>query len=78
MQRNVNATFTCGKDGSEDMTHQEQSIADDKMRAEIARLISETAKISAETAEIQQNMKYRFWVLMAAYVSARCVLFEFV
>ena len=52
------------------MTAQEQSIADDKMRAEIARLISETAKISAATAEIQQNMKYRFWVLMAAYVSA--------
>jgi len=48
------------------MTLQEQSIADDKMRAEIARLISETAKITAETAEIQQNMKYRFWVLMAA------------
>ena len=46
------------------MTLQEQSIADDKMRAEIARLISETAKITAETAEIQQNMKYRFWVLM--------------
>ena len=59
------------------MTLQEQSIADDKMRAEIARLISETAKISAKTAEIQQNMKYRFWVLMAAYVSAMGVLFKF-
>lgn len=41
------------------MTLQEQSIADDKMRVEIAKLV-------AETSEINQNMKYRFWVLMAA------------
>lgn len=31
------------------MTQQEQSLADDKMRAEIAKLIAETRKISAET-----------------------------
>ncbi|MDO5648347.1 hypothetical protein [Paracoccus sp. (in: a-proteobacteria)] len=31
------------------MTTQEQSLADDKMRAEIAKLIAETAKISKET-----------------------------
>lgn len=30
------------------MTHQEQSLADDKMRAEIAKLIAETGKISKE------------------------------
>ncbi|PRY79949.1 hypothetical protein CLV76_104149 [Marivita geojedonensis] len=60
------------------MTHTEQALADDKMRAEIARLISETAKISAETAEIQQNMKYRFWVMMAAYISAMGILLKFV
>lgn len=60
------------------MTQAEQSRADDRMRAEIAPLISETAKISAETAEIQQNMKYRFWVMMAAYVSAMGILLKFV
>ena len=30
------------------MTSAEQNIADDKMRAEIAKLIAETAKINAE------------------------------
>lgn len=30
------------------MTHTEQSLADDKMRAEIAKLIAETGKISKE------------------------------
>ena len=49
------------------VTQQEQMLADDKMRAEIARLV-------AETAEIQQNMKYRFWVMGAAYVGALGVI----
>jgi hypothetical protein len=31
------------------MTQQEQSIADDKMRAEIAKLIAETGKIRKES-----------------------------
>ncbi|MEG4643446.1 hypothetical protein EQ718_13990 (plasmid) [Paracoccus versutus] len=31
-----------------DMTTAEQSLADDKMRAEIAKLIAETSKINAE------------------------------
>jgi glucose dehydrogenase len=52
------------------MTLQEQSIADDKMRAEIAKLV-------AETSEINKNKKYRFWVMMAAYVSAMGILFKF-
>ena len=47
------------------------------MSAKIARLMSQTAKISAETADTQQNMKYRFWVLMAAYVSAMGILLKF-
>ncbi|MEM8553812.1 MAG: hypothetical protein AAGF71_03195 [Pseudomonadota bacterium] len=42
------------------MTQHEQALADDKMRAEIAKLV-------AETAEIQRNMKYRFWVMLAAF-----------
>lgn len=52
------------------MTHAEQQLEDDKMRAEISKLL-------AETAEIQQNMKYRFWVLGAAYVGALGVLLKF-
>ncbi|MEM1430618.1 MAG: hypothetical protein AAGG09_14275 [Pseudomonadota bacterium] len=31
------------------MTQAEQALADDKMRAEIAKLIAETAKINKET-----------------------------
>ncbi len=53
------------------MTHAEQALADDKMRAKIA-------KLAAETAEIQQNMKYRFWVLAAAYIGALAVVLKFV
>jgi hypothetical protein len=52
------------------MTEAEQRLADDKMRAEIA-------KLSAETAEINQNMKYRMWVLGAAYLGALGVLLRF-
>ena len=47
------------------------------MRAEIANMGAEIAKISVETADIQQNMKCRFWVLMAAYVGAMGVLPKF-
>jgi hypothetical protein len=41
------------------MTHAEQSLADDKMRAEIADLIAATAKLNAETAKIPRE---RFWI----------------
>ena len=34
------------------MTRQEQILADDKMRAEIAKMSAEIAKMSAETANI--------------------------
>lgn len=51
------------------MTPDEQSLADNKMRAEIAGLI-------AETARIQRDMKYRFWVLAAAYVGGLAALFK--
>ena len=53
------------------MTKQEQILADDLMRGQIAKLV-------AETAEIQQNMKYRFWVLAAAYVGALGIILKFV
>ena len=51
------------------MTQVEQALADDRMRAEIA-------KLTAETAQIQQNMKYRFWVMAAAYITAVAAVFQ--
>ena len=33
------------------MTQQEQALADDKMRAEIAKLLAETTRINAETSD---------------------------
>ncbi|MCJ8139336.1 hypothetical protein [Falsirhodobacter halotolerans] len=41
------------------MTHAEQSLADDKMRAEIANLIAATSKLNAETSKITRE---RFWI----------------
>ncbi len=41
------------------MTQAEQSLADDKMRAEIAGLIAATAKLNAETAKISRE---RYWI----------------
>ncbi len=45
--------------GEIDMTTAEQVIQDDKVRAEIAKLIAETAKLNAETAKISRE---RFWI----------------
>lgn len=52
------------------MTKEEQSIADDRMRAEIAKLV-------AETSEINRNFKYRFWVMMAVCAGAIGLLLKF-
>ena len=41
------------------MTREEQELADQKMRAEIAQLIAQTAKLNAEAAKI---MRERFLV----------------
>lgn len=35
--------------GDAEMTHQEQALADDKMRAEIAKLLAETKQIGVST-----------------------------
>ena len=40
------------------MTSAEQNIADDKMRAEIAKLIAESAKINAETGKINAESRW--------------------
>jgi len=42
-----------------EMTAADQSLADDKMRAEIAQLLATTAKLNAETSKI---MSERFWL----------------
>ena len=45
------------------MTHEEQALADDKMRAEIAKLIDESSKLRAETTKIlNENRWYPFVV----------------
>ena len=41
------------------MSPTEQALADDIMRAEIAKLIAETGKINAETSK---NSRERFWI----------------
>lgn len=41
------------------MTAEEITIQDDKVRAEIAKLIAETSKLNAETAKISRE---RFWI----------------
>lgn len=41
------------------MTQSEQALADDRMRAEIAKVIAETSKLHAETAKISRE---RFWI----------------
>ncbi|MEO0485257.1 MAG: hypothetical protein AAF092_05040 [Pseudomonadota bacterium] len=38
-----------------DMTQAEQQLADDKVRAEIANLVAQTAKLNAETAKIARE-----------------------
>ncbi len=40
------------------MTKQEQSIADDKMRAEIANLNNLSSKMAAETAKINSERQW--------------------
>lgn len=41
------------------MTTAEQTLADDRMRAEIARMFGEISKMTAETAKIARE---RFWI----------------
>ena len=40
------------------MTAEEQALADDRMRAEIAKLIQESAKIRAETFHINERTSH--------------------
>lgn len=52
------------------MTQAEQSLADDKMRAEIANLIAESAKLNAETAKIaRERWFYPFTVMIGALIA---------
>lgn len=46
-------------------------------QANLRKIDIEIAKLVAETAEIQQSMKYRFWVLGAAYIGALGVILKF-
>ncbi len=46
------------------MTHEDQTLADDKMRVEIANLIAQTSKLNAETAKI---MRERFLIPVTVF-----------
>ena len=47
------------------MTTEEQSLADDKMRAEIAKLAAETIKIGNETRKIGKEIKWYEMVIIS-------------
>ena len=57
------------------MTKERTALPDGKMRFEIANHVAQTAKLGAQTAEINQYIEYRFWVLMAVQLSAMGILF---
>lgn len=50
-------------DQGTDMTEQEQALADDKMRAEIAHL-------AAQTARIQQQMRWQMPIYLVSFIGA--------
>ncbi|QPH55313.1 hypothetical protein [Pontivivens ytuae] len=52
------------------MTREEQDLADEKMRAEIASLIATTAKLNAETAKIMRERFYVPFTVFAAVMVA--------
>ena len=49
------------------MTREEQALADDKMRAEIANILAQTSKLNAETAKITRE---RFMIPVTVYSAA--------
>ena len=51
------------------MTSAEQALADDKMRAEIAKIIAEMFKINAETAKINAESRWYPAVLGAGFAA---------
>ena len=61
------------------MTTEEQNLADDKMRSEIANLIAQTSKLNAETAKISRE---RFMIPVTIFtglvVAAATLLARFV
>lgn len=54
------------------------AYADKRDEVEVEKLRAEISKLMSETAQINQNMKYRMWVLGAAYVGAMGVLLRFI
>lgn len=52
------------------MTEREQALADDKMRAEISRLVAETGKMVAETGKLNKETRWYELVIFAGGASA--------
>lgn len=42
----------------------------------IEKMAAETAKLQAETSQINQHMKYQFWVVAAGYLGALVLIFK--
>ena len=59
------------------MTTAEQNIADDKMRAEIAKLIADAGKINAETGKINAEARWYPFVATAAIFGGALAIAKF-
>jgi hypothetical protein len=60
-----------------EMTTAEMTIADDKMRAEIAKLIAETSKINIESMKLQTENRWYPFVATAAIFGAALAIAKF-
>ena len=57
------------------MTEQEQALADDKMRAEIARLVADTSKLAAETSKlVAETSQFKMTAVLAPALAGAAVV----
>ena len=57
------------------MTEQEQALADDKMRAEIARLVADTSKLAAETSKlVAETSQFKMTTVLAPALAGAAVV----
>ncbi len=57
------------------MTEHDQALADDKMRAEIARLAAETSKFAAETSKlVAETSQFKMSTVLAPALAGAAVV----
>lgn len=57
------------------MTEHEQALADEKMRAEIARLVADTAKLAAETRKlVAETGQFKMSTVLAPALAGAAVV----